>query len=152
MFLLVLDKNPYEAAKKVPVRYKLKQLLELMQMLSCVVNFGYKELPTGKKIKEWIEKHPDWTFTYGKVIFQEIQKKLTMETKIKYECLLNLLWVTKCKRYLTVPDADTAIWRYVEDYSENTKYETNIELPIEDAVKEYERYVEWKEVKHAGRK
>ena len=75
-----------------------------------------------------------------------------METKIKYECLLNLLWVTKCKRYIAVPDADTAIWRYTEEYAENTKYDTNTELPIEDAVKEYGRYIEWKEVKHAGRK
>ena len=57
MFLLVLSSNPVEAATLVPKRYRHKQLLELMQMISCIVDFGYKQLPTGKKIKEWIEQH-----------------------------------------------------------------------------------------------
>ena len=33
MMLLVLDKNPYTAATKVPEGIRHKQLLELMQML-----------------------------------------------------------------------------------------------------------------------
>lgn len=45
MMLIVLDKNPIEAVKKVPESIKHKQLLELMQMLSCVVGFGYEKLP-----------------------------------------------------------------------------------------------------------
>ena len=57
--LLVLSKNPHDAALKIPSRLKHKQLLELMQMISCVVDFGYRQLPQGKKIKEWIEKHKE---------------------------------------------------------------------------------------------
>ena len=142
MFLIVLDKNPYEAAMKIPDYYKHKQLLELMQMLSCVVNFGYKQLPQGKEIKQWIEKHPGWIFVFAKALLSRL--KLAEETRVKYQCLLDLLWIIKCNKFLTVPNAETAIWRYKEEYSNYTGYESNIELPIMGAIKEYEKYMEWK--------
>ena len=141
MFLLVLDKNPTNSAQLVPKRYKHKQLLELMQMLSCVVNFGYEKLPTGKEIKKWIEKNPDWTYIYAKILMHELNLK--EETKIKYTCLLDLLYL-KCNKFI-VPNAKTAIFRYVQEYSEFTEYQSNSELPIDIAVKEYQKYLEYKE-------
>ena len=42
---------------------------------------------------------------------------------------------------------ETAIFRYVKEYEEFTEYPTNAELPIDVAVKEYEKYVEFKKDK-----
>ena len=41
----------------------------------------------------------------------------------------------------------TAIFRYVKEYEEFTEYSTNAELPIEVAIEEYEKYVEFKKDK-----
>ena len=143
MMLLILSADPYEAAKRVPQYYKHKQLLELMQMLSCVVNFGYEKIPQGKKIKEWISRNKLWVYTYAKVLMQDLNLKRS--TQIKYKCLLDLL-EESCKDfdewYLTVPNATTGIFRYKEGYECN--YESNVELPIEECCKEYEQYLEWK--------
>lgn len=148
MFLIILDKNPTEAAYKVPEKYKHKQLLELMQMLSCVVDFGYKQLPNGKEIKAWINKNKLWVYTYAKVLMQEVNLKRS--TQIKYKCLLDLL-EESCKDfdewYSIIPNAETAVFRYKEEYSKFTKYKTNTELPISIAIEEYERYINWKKEK-----
>ena len=148
MFLIILDKNPTEAAYKVPEKYKHKQLLELMQMLSCVMDFGYKQLPNGKEIKAWINKNKLWVYTYAKVLMQEVNLKRS--TQIKYKCLLDLL-EESCKDfdewYSIIPNAETAVFRYKEEYSEFTKYKTNTELPISIAIEEYERYINWKKEK-----
>ena len=147
MMFLILDKNPTEAALSVPESYKHKQLLELMQMLSCVVDFGYDKIPQGKEIKAWISKNKLWVYTYAKVLMQDLNLKRS--TKIKYKCLLDLLY-EECKDIegsvpLVVPNIKTAIFRYVKEY-EDTEYPTNTELPIDIAVKEYEKYLKWKGV------
>ena len=146
MMLLVLDKNPTEAALSVPQELRHKQLLELMQMLSHVVDFGYEIIPQGREIKAWICKNKVWVYTYAKVLMHDLNLKRS--TQIKYKCLLDLLY-KECKDIeesmpLVVPNAKTAIFRYVKEY-EDTEYPTNTELPIDIAVKEYEKYVEWKE-------
>ena len=135
MMLLVLHENPYEAAIRVPKQYKHKQLLELMQMLSCVVNFGYEKLPNGKEIKKWIEKNTDWVYVYAKTLMQQVN--VTEETRIKYQCLIDLLGL-RCSKGI-VPNATTAIFRYAKGYS--CEYETNGELPIDIACKEYKKYL-----------
>ena len=140
MMLLVLHENPYEAAIRVPKQYKHKQLLELMQMISCIVDFGYKQLPTGKKIKEWIVKNIDWTYVYAKTLFQDKDLNLKKETKIKYKSLLDLL-LLKGKTYI-VPNAKTAIWRYSKEYL--SEYPTNSELDIEIVTQLYKDYIGWK--------
>lgn len=141
MFLLILDANPTEAALKVPKRYKHKQLLELMQMISCVVDFGYKQLPTGKEVKAWISKNSYWVYTFAKVLMRQVNLK--EETKIKYNCLLDLLYL-KTERGIIVPNITTAIFRYKKEYAESTTYKTNSELPVEIVIKEYEKYIKWK--------
>ena len=152
MMLLVLDKNPTEAAMKVPKGIRHKQLLELMQMLSDVLHFGYARIPTGKKLKEWIGKNKEWVLVYAKVLRNNLN--LTRETLIKYNCLLDLLEEScrdiEGKMTLIVPNLETAIFRYVKEYEEFTEYSTNAELPIEIAIKEYEKYVEFKKDKWKG--
>ena len=146
MMLLVLDKNPRDAAMKVPQKLKHKQLLELMQMISCVVDFGYKQIPQGKEIKDWISRNKAWTYAYAKILAQGLNLK--PETRIKYECLNSLLY-EECRDIdglpnVVIPNARTAIFRYVKEYDGNTKYPTGSELPINVAVEEYEKYMNWK--------
>lgn len=138
MMLTVLDENPYEAAKKV----QHTQLKELMQMVSCVVDFGYKQLPQGKALKAWIEKHVDWTYVYAKTLVESQYKNLKEETRIKYQALLDLL-ILNCK-HVIVPNTKTAVFRYVKEYEENTEYSTDTELPINVAIEEHKKYVGWK--------
>lgn len=147
MMLLILDENPCTAAHRVPEKLKHKQLLELMQMISCVVNFGYDRIPQGKALKEWIEKNKEWVYTYCKVLMHMLPMKTS--TCIKYRCLIDLLY-EECRDIernmpLVVPNAKTAVFRYVKEYK-GTEYPTNTELPIDVAVKEYERYLKWKGV------
>ncbi len=141
MFFIILDSNPTNAALKIPKKYKHKQLLELMQMISCVVDFGYEKLPTGKEIKAWINKNSYWVYTFAKVLMRQVNLK--EETRIKYNCLLDLLYL-KTERGITVPNITTGIFRYKKEYAENTTYETNSELPVEIVIKEYEKYIKWK--------
>jgi len=141
MMLLILHENPYEAAIRVSKKYKHKQLLELMQMISCIVDFGYKQIPQGKKIKEWIVKNIDWTYVYAKTLFQDKNLNLKEETKIKYKCLLDLLLLRGNGSFI-VPNATTAIFRYKKGYA--CRYESNSELPIDVAVEEYKKYLDWK--------
>ena len=144
--LIVLDKNPYGAAVKVPKQLKHKQLLELMQMISCVVNFGYEKLPQGKKLKEWINNNKYWVYTYAKVLMQDLN--LTKSTEIKYKCLLDLL-KESCQDFyewylVKEPILKTAVFRYKKEYEDFTEYETDSELPIDVAVEEYQKYIDWK--------
>lgn len=144
MMLIVLDKDPMESARKVPASIRHKQLLELMQMLSCVVNFGYDKIPQGKKIKEWISNYKLWVLDYVVTLYElfcETAKNPKEETIIKYHCLVDLLYC-QCvgQKYI---EPTTAIFRYVKEYK-NTSYPTNTELPIDECISEYKKYVEWK--------
>ena len=138
MMLLVLDENPTEAALKIPTKIRHKQLLELMQMLSCVVDFGYKQIPQAKEMKEWIARHKAWVYSFAKVLMHDLNLK--EETRIKYNCLLNLI---KDDTQVVVPNLKTAIFRYSSEY-QNTNYPSNSELSIDVAIAEYEKYVDWK--------
>ena len=143
MMLLILDSNPTDAGYAIPERIRHKQLLELMQMFSCVVDFGYKQIPQGKELKEWISRHTAWCYAFAKhLMFLLPYSKLSEETKNKYQCILELL---RLKDQRTViPNLKTAIFRYSSDYKGNTEYESNTELPIGVAIQEYKKYMEWK--------
>ena len=141
MMLLILSADPVEAANLVPKKIRHKQLLELMQMISCVVNFGYEHLPNASEMKEWIMDHASWMHVYAKNLFNSI-KEPNEETRIKYKCLLDLLYLKD--KSVKVPNIETAIFRYVKEYKNNTIYKTNEELPISEAIKEYKKYAAWK--------
>ena len=144
MMLLVLSADPNMAATLIPPKIRHKQLLELMQMISCVVDFGYKQIPQGKDIKEWIEKNTGWVYIFAKRLKAELSNHLSEETNCKYDCLLHLLWL-KSGCVVKVPNIKTAIFRYSKEYTPNTIYISNSELPITEAVPEYRKYLLWKE-------
>lgn len=143
MMLIILDKDPIKAAEKIPDSIRHKQLLKLMQMLSCVVGFGYEKIHQGKKIKEWISKYKKWVYYYAETIYEYLDCKelLKKTTRIKYKCLLDLLWCECVNEKYVKPT--TAIFRYVKEY-DGTFYPTNTELPIEECISEYEKYCVWK--------
>ena len=141
MMLLILSADPVKAAELVPSKIKHKQLLELMQMISCVVDFGYKFLPNAPKMKEWILEHASWVHVYAKNLLNEIREP-NEETEIKYKCLLDLLYLKD--KSVKVPNIKTAIFRYAKEYKGNTIYKTDEELPISEAIKEYKKYAAWK--------
>ena len=142
--LIVLSADPNMAATLLPHKIRHKQLLELMQMISCVVDFGYKPIPQGKELKAWIEKNAGWVYVFAKRLRNELDRRLAPETRCKYDCLLELLRF-KANGALKVPDLKTAIFRYAKEYAPNTIYLSNSELPITEAVPEYRKYVIWKD-------
>lgn len=135
MMLIVLDKDPIGAALLLPTSIRHKQLLELMQMLSCIVGFGYDKLSQGKEIKKWISNNKEWVWLYADRLFS-FYKNPKKQTIIKYKCLLDLLECASEGEEYKKPT--TAILHYKEGYS--CKYPTNTELPIDECVREYEKY------------
>lgn len=146
MMLFVLDKDYLKSAELLPDSIKHKALLELMQMLSCIVGFGYEKIPQGKKIKEWISKNKRWVYYYANELYNYLDCKQSLKktTKIKYRCLIDLLWC-ECENE-KYHEPTTGIFRYIKDYN-NTTYATDTELPIEDCIFEYKKYLEWKDWK-----
>lgn len=143
--LIILDRNPVEAARKIPTSIRHKQLLELMQMISCIVNFGYDKIPQGKEIKRWINNHKTWVHTYLITLynlFYDNVKFPKRETLIKYRCLIDLLECAYSNDEYIEPK--TAIFRFIKEYDDKTSYATDSELPIEECIREYQKYVEWK--------
>lgn len=141
MMLIVLDKNPVIAADLVPDKIKLKQLLELCQMVcSCGYSDIYKKVKQGKNIQEWIKKNHTWVKCYAKTLFDwcKENRKLTNKTCNDISQIIIsmpvLFWVLPIR---------TAVFRYSKEYK-NTSYPTDSELPIDVAVAEYNKYVDWK--------
>lgn len=142
MMLIVLDKDYLESANLLPDSIKHKALLELMQMLSCIVGFGYEKIPQGKEIKKWISENKRWVYYYANELYNYLDWKQSLKetTRIKYKCLIDLLWC-ECENE-KYHEPTSAILRYKEGYE--CKYPTNTELPIEECIREYKKYVEWK--------
>ena len=143
MMLIVLDKNPVKAAQLVPNKLKFKQLLELCQMIcSCGLCDVYKKIPQGKKIQEWIKRNPTWVFEYASELFYYCYDNIKMTPKTCDD-------IRKIRDSLSIYYYDysckikTAIFRYKKGYS-GTTYATDTELPVDVAVREYKKYMEWK--------
>lgn len=142
MMLIVLDKNPEIAANKVPNKIKFKQLLELCQMI-CSVGYSdiYKNVRQGKKIQEWIKQNPSWVKTYGLCLNAYCLENIKMSDKTMSDLFQILASIPEdCNLNTTIK---SAIFRYVKEYK-NTPFATDSELPIDVAVEEYKKYVEWK--------
>ena len=147
MFLLILDKNPYEAAKLVPDRLKFKQLLELGQLIcSAGISDVFKPIKQGKELQEWVKNNRAWIYWFAIFLYDYCLNNLNLkaETIMKIKEIIrdlhNSTDITKETEY-----PKTAIFRYVKEYAEFTEYESNSELPIDIAVNEYKKYAEWKE-------
>lgn len=143
MFLLILDENPLLSAEFVPDKLKFKQLLELCQLVNSEFDFGYmKKIPQGKKIQKWIRENTRWVFYYYSylLLFCTQNVKLKKDTLHK---LQNTLWELN-KIYSKRPILETGIFRYSKDYK--CEISTDTELPIDECIEQYKKYVEWKKL------
>ncbi len=147
MFLLVLDKNPIKSAKLVPDKIKFKQLLELCQLIcSAGISDVYKPIKQGKELQEWVSKNKGWCYHY----FSSLLNYSAIYTKLKAETYFKLAAIRNDLRNSTILNFNdfyvgTAIFRYSKDYKCNIP--TNTELRIDECIKEYKKYVEWKKLK-----
>lgn len=142
MMLIVLDKNAEQAALKVPDKLKFKQLLELAQMIcSCSYSDVYKKIPQGKKIQEWIMLNQVWTKTYAWTLYKWCCENINMKNQTRFDFITIISGIPVS--FCPTCNAMTAVFRYSKDYT-NTTFATDTELSIEEAVTEYERYMEWK--------
>ena len=141
MFLIILDKNPYKAAELIPDRLKFKQLLELCQLIcSTGISDVYKPIKQGKELQEWIVNNQEWVCLYGCCLYRKCRDVFNIKNETRQK-ILNILEKLK----LGDKEPQTAIFRYVKEYAEFTEYESNSELPIDVAISEYKRYLEYKE-------
>lgn len=149
---MILDKNPHKAAELVPDRLKFKQLLELCQLIcSAGISDVFKPIRQGKELQKWVKNNPYWV----KCFFIDLLPFIISEINIKEETLEKIqkiyfdLSKYCCKKQkFRYSDTKIAIFRYVKAYAKFTEYESNSELPIDVAVNEYKKYVEWKEKKY----
>lgn len=142
MMLIICNELPAVAADLVPERLKFKQLLELCQML-CSIGYSkiYKKISQGKEIQEWIKKNPSWVKTYGLCLYSYCLKNIKMSEKTQSDIFCILASIpADCDLSLKLKNA---IFRYNKNYKDTT-YKTNSELPIDIAIKEYKKYMEWK--------
>ena len=142
MMLIILDKNPFKAAQLVPDRLKFKQLIELGQLIcGAGISDVFKPVRQGKKLQEWVKNNPYWVHCYFKTLLEWVylKTKIKVETSYKLQCIKYDLWqyIDVCKH-----EIKTAIFRYKMGYRSN--YKTNSELPIDIAIEEYKKYMEWK--------
>lgn len=150
--LIVLDKNPYRAAEFVPDRLKFKQLLELGQLICSVgISDVFKPVRQGKKLQAWIRNHVSWTYMYYDRLFDWSLRNINLKnetigklSKIKYDLHEKFKSYYDSNYYIRRVNPDTLVFRYVKEYARNTKYKTDSEIDADEAVKEYEKYVEWK--------
>ena len=146
MFLLILDKNPQKAAELVPDRLKFKQLLELCQLIcSAGISDVFKSIKQGKELQNWIKNNKNWTYWYIMFLYDYCLKNINLKAETIYKIkniirdLHNSTDILKPEQY-----PKTAFFRYVKEYL-GTKYATKTELPIKECIKEYNKYIKWKE-------
>lgn len=147
MMLVILDREPWEAALKVPDKIKFKQLLELCQLIcSTSISNVYKPVNQGKELAKWIYNHKVWTMEYFRTLFVWCNNNVNMKSKTKndiawiYHDLINY---RKTNADFKASKPEYAIFRYTQDYK-GSKYASKTALAIDDAIVEYEKYKQWK--------
>ena len=160
MMLIIADKLPYKAVdyliEHTNKNFVFKQLLELGQLVSsCGISEVYKKINQGKKIQKWCFRNVCWTYEYFDYLYhfcclninmkKETQEKLfQINRDLRFEgekiTPYHDFKVGKHTWNFLIPQ--TAIFRYKQGYE--SKYETNSELPINIAIEEYKKYLDWK--------
>lgn len=145
MMFIILDECPITAVHKLPEKIAFKQLIELGQLIcSAGISNIYKKIPQGKTIQDWIIKNPTYTLRYYRTLLHNCIRdtNMTQDTENK----LQQIHIDLCKYEHTSVRRNlrpkTAIFRYAKEYK--SIYPTNAELRIENAIKAYEQYMEWK--------
>ena len=151
MMLIICDESPVKSAayliKHTNKNFCFKSLLELSQLIcSCEISSVYKAVKQGYLLKEWVRKYPSWVYPFFSYLFQWAKGHVRLKEKTveDMERIEKDLYKYSVRKKLL---PETAIFRYVKEYEEFTEYPTNAELPIDVAVKEYEKYVEFKKDK-----
>lgn len=146
MMLIICDKDPQKAVKYLVEHtnknFVFKQLLELGQLIcSAGISDVYKKIPQGKELQEWVK----YNAKYGHYMFMQLLKYVKKNINISKETYSRLYRI-ECdySLYLFYSNkyTKTAIFRYKKDYK--SQYPTNSELPINVAIEEYKKYLEWK--------
>lgn len=147
MMLIILDQSPIKSAELVPDKIKFKQLIELGQLIcSCGISKVYKPIHQGKELQKWVKNNAKWVLKYYNTLFvyccgilniqmstETINKILDIRNDLEYFCDNN-----KFNNYIS-----TGVFRYQNTYA-NSIYPSKTELPINECIKEYEKYVQWK--------
>ena len=155
MMLIILDKYPDEAAKKLikltSDKFVFKQCLELAQLIcSAGISCVYKKVPQGKRIQEWITVNPLWVYIFFTYLahYLSVQDRMKFSDKTLYDWnlidsdLLNYIrnhYGTVGPVYTSIPAIETAIWRYSKTYI--SSFSTNTELPSELITQLYTDYI-----------
>lgn len=148
MFLLILDKDPLKSAQLVPDKLKFKQLIELCQLIcSAGISDIYKPIKQGKALQEWVKKHPEYIAIYMWSLKDYCKDNIRLKYKTVFDIeqiYFDLYYFCKDRVKMIKEPTTTAIFRYSKDYEGFTKHSTNTELPIDECIKEYKKYIEWK--------
>ena len=150
MFLLVLDKDPLKSAQLVPDKLKFKQLIELCQLIcSAGISDIYKPIKQGKELQEWVKKHPEYIAIYMWSLKDYCKNNVRLKYKTVFDIeqiYFDLYYLCKDRVKMVKEPTNTAIFRYSKDYECFTKHATNTELPVDECIKEYKKYIEWKKL------
>lgn len=146
MMLIILDKNPHKSAELVPDRLKFKQLLELGQLIcSAGISNVFKPIKQGRVLQEWVKNNKLWVDKYFVDLFNWSIKNINLKRQTYNKLFKIRLNLSDSIGYIKIRHPKTAIFRYIKDYTEFTKYKSDSELPINIAVKEYQKYIKYKE-------
>ena len=144
--LIIADKDPYKNAKYIAEHtsknFLFKSLLELGQLIcSCKISSVYKPVKRAHEIQDWILENKLWVYRYYKSLWYYCISKINMQSKTAldlYTIENDLFDSIEKKKRIVYPK--TCIFRYKKGYK--SKYESNSELPLEEGIKEYRKYIE----------
>lgn len=146
MMLIIADRDPYKNAKYIAEHtnknFLFKSLLELGQLIcSCKISSVYKPVKRAYEIQGWILENKLWVYRYYKTLWYYCISKINMQSKTAldlYNIENDLFDSIEKKKRIVYPK--TCIFRYKKGYK--SKYESNSELPLEEGIKEYRKYIE----------
>ena len=150
MMLLILHKTPIGCVdyllKHTNKKYLSKQVLEIMQLL-CSAGYSdvYDKIPQGKEIQNWIKSsHTNemYLWIYLNYVFYLEVLTVKPETLKKYLKIYQDFTDKAIGNIADSTDIKSAIFRYKKEYE--SFIPSNTELPVEECIKEYRKYLDWK--------
>lgn len=146
MMLIVADRDPYKnahyIAKHTNKNFLFKSLLEIAQLVcSAGISSVYKPVNRACEIQDWILKNKLWVHRYyTTLLYLSLgHVKMGLKTIADLYAVSDDLWVSiEKKKRINYPK--TCIFRYKKGYE--SKYKSNSELPLEEGIKEYRKYIE----------
>ena len=145
MQLYILDEDPLESANilfnKTNPQYAFKMLIELGQLIcSTSISNVYKSVSQGKRQQEFIIYHSSWIFSYfNRLYYLCAHSNLNLSSNTENKlCRIGY----DLSQSFSSSNIIEAPFRYSKEYKCNILTDTI--LPIEECIKEYRKYLEWK--------